>query len=222
VSVGITAVDDNLFDGSQSVKITASEARYVGASLAMEVGDYQPIQLVLQDRRQLNEDIPSERSGTILLTVRSPAPPGGVSIALSVDRPTELLVPTSVRLLAGETQVAVPVQTIDDFVVEGIRTVRVTATGEGVLATHLDIVISDEDQPFWTNVGNEFDVTDDGSIDPLDVLAIINAINHGGSRILRPDSDLSLEFVDVNMDGALDPLDVLEMINVLNGATRLS
>ncbi|XZE37004.1 dockerin type I domain-containing protein [Pirellulaceae bacterium SH501] len=216
VTVGVSAVDDNLFDGSQSVQVTVTESRYVGSSLTFVVGDYQPLQMVLQDKRQLNEDIPSERAGTVILTVRSPAPPGGVSISLTVDRPSELSVPASVRLNAGERQVAIPVQAIDDFVVEGARTVRISASGQGVEAAALDILITEQDQPFWTNVGDEFDVNDDGSIDPLDALSIINAINLGGSRILRPDKDLDLDFVDINMDGSLDPLDALEMINRLN------
>jgi hypothetical protein len=216
VTVGITAVDDNLFDGSQSVQVTVAEARYIGASMTFVVGDYQPVQMVLQDKRQLNEDIPAERNGTVILSIRSPAPPEGVNIAIVVDRPSELIVPASVRLNAGETQVAIPVQAIDDFVVEGARTVRISANGPGLDAGVIDIVIVDDDQPFWTNVGNEFDVTDDGSIDPLDALSIINAINNGGSRILRPDRDLDLDFVDINMDGSLDPLDALEMINRLN------
>lgn len=184
----------------------------------MVVEDYQPLQLVLQGKQQLNEDIPSERSGTVILRVRSPAPPGGVTIALSVDRPTELTVPSSVQIAAGATQIAVPIQTLDDFVVEGTRTIRISASGPGVIASVLDILIAEEDQPFWTNVGDEFDVNDDGSIDPLDALAVINAINNGGSRILRPDRDLALDFVDVNMDGSLDPLDALAMTNFLNRA----
>ena len=218
VNVGITAVNDNLFDGLQNVLVSVSEPRYVGASLAMSVEDYQPLQLVLQGKERLNEDIPSERSGVVILSLRSPAPTGGVTIALSVDRPSELSIPTSVQLTAGSTQIAVPIQTIDDFVVEGTRSVRISASGPGVIAAVLDVLIAEEDQPFWTNVGDEFDVNDDGSIDPLDALSIINAINTGGSRILRPDRDLALDFVDINMDGSLDPLDALAMTNFLNRA----
>jgi hypothetical protein len=59
-------------------------------------------------------------------------------------------------------------------------------------------------------------VNDDRSIDPLDVLVIINEINRTGTRLLDPLTDLTPPFYDTNPDGALDPLDVLVVINKIN------
>jgi hypothetical protein len=67
------------------------------------------------------------------------------------------------------------------------------------------------------------DVTADGSIDPIDVLLVINLLN----RFSKPDwlasngplssEDLaSFQYYDVNADGSVDPLDVLTIINLLN------
>jgi hypothetical protein len=74
-----------------------------------------------------------------------------------------------------------------------------------------------------TNPILPFDVTADGRVDPVDVLAIINLLN----RFSKPDwlasngplssEDLaSFQYYDVNADGSVDPLDVLTIINLLN------
>jgi hypothetical protein len=72
----------------------------------------------------------------------------------------------------------------------------------------------------WQNPLNRLDVDGDGLVSPLDVLALINAINLGrGSAPLPeydPESDESFYFFDVLGDGDLSPLDVLQVINAIN------
>ena len=71
----------------------------------------------------------------------------------------------------------------------------------------------------WQNRLNPLDVNRDDSVDPLDVLAIINALNESEVSRLplpRPASTLSLPDYDVDRDGTLNPLDVLAIINFIN------
>ncbi|MFO0011727.1 MAG: cadherin domain-containing protein [Planctomycetota bacterium] len=71
----------------------------------------------------------------------------------------------------------------------------------------------------WRNTALPFDVDRSGSVNPLDVLAVINAINGNASPILpvpRDSSSLGFADVDVDGDGQVTPLDVLAIINVLN------
>ena len=60
------------------------------------------------------------------------------------------------------------------------------------------------------NWNSALDVDDDGSVSPLDVLAIINHVN--GSGAVNQDK----HFPDVDADGSVSPLDALIVINAIN------
>ena len=72
----------------------------------------------------------------------------------------------------------------------------------------------------WQNLINRFDVNGDDSVDPLDVLAIINQINTGSGGSRHPAFDPAIPdrflFLDVDGDNGLSPLDVLAVINLIN------
>jgi hypothetical protein len=72
----------------------------------------------------------------------------------------------------------------------------------------------------WQNTPLRWDVDRSGTITPLDVLLLIDAINAnpiGNLPSPRSGDTLGLPDVDVDGDGRLTPLDVLETINRLNG-----
>jgi hypothetical protein len=62
-----------------------------------------------------------------------------------------------------------------------------------------------------TALADPFDVNDDGSVTPLDLLLIINQLNAASTA--RPPGGST---GDVNRDGLLTPLDALRMVNRLN------
>jgi hypothetical protein len=70
----------------------------------------------------------------------------------------------------------------------------------------------------WYNGLNPFNVNDDNFVSPMDVLAVINALNQGaGGRLpLDRTRPLTKPFYDVNRDGLLSPIDALLVINFLN------
>jgi hypothetical protein len=126
--------------------------------------------------------------------------------------------PPTVFIPAGQRTTPFSVTVVDDFVPQGNRNVRISASGPGVTAASVDLAISDNDPAFWTNPNNPFDVNNQSGIDPLDVLILINQINTTGTRLLDPSKDLELGFIDPNRDGRVDPLDVLAVINEINRA----
>ncbi|MBU6239813.1 MAG: VCBS repeat-containing protein [Planctomycetes bacterium] len=71
----------------------------------------------------------------------------------------------------------------------------------------------------WRNDVVPFDIDSDGSVSPLDVLTLINAINSntfpGGTLPPRSNSSPA-GFYDPDGDGSLSPLDVLAVVNDLN------
>ncbi len=215
ITVGVDAIDDALFDGSQIVVLTATSAGYETGTVSLTVTDFQPLSLVLRSN-EVNEENPALRTTQAEVSVRSPAPSGGLTLQLIASEPNQLTIPTTVVIPAGSLSVPFPVSAVDDFAPQGRRTVRITATGNGVIAAAVDIVITDNDPAFWTNPINPFDVNNNGDVEPLDVLIIINEINRNGIRALNPNLDRALPFVDVNRNGSIDPLDVLAVINEIN------
>jgi hypothetical protein len=70
----------------------------------------------------------------------------------------------------------------------------------------------------WHNLALAVNVNNDSSVDPLDVLVLINYLNTYGTRSLDDEVDgpRSEHFLDVDNDGGTSPLDVLIVINWLN------
>lgn len=214
-TVSINAIDDNLFDGTQTVVITPACAGFEISTINLLVTDFQPLQLTAS-RSELNEDIPEQSTAQVTVAIRSPAPTGGVTVQLTSNLPGVLAFPSSVQIPAGSTQTTFPVTAANDRRPSNPRSVTLSASGVGLVSASFVFVVRDNDPALWTNPVDPFDVDDSGNVNPLDVLMMIDEINRNGSRILDPLDDANLLFVDPNRDGALDPLDVLLLIDELN------
>lgn len=68
----------------------------------------------------------------------------------------------------------------------------------------------------YQNPANRFDVNNDRSTSPLDVLLIINLLNSKGASLPVEGLPDPPDYVDVNGDKRVDPLDILELINFIN------
>jgi hypothetical protein len=68
---------------------------------------------------------------------------------------------------------------------------------------------------------NRFDVNDDKSVSPIDVLQVINHINATGGGPL-PINRVAPPYLDVDGDASVGPLDVLAIINYINANLSLS
>jgi len=106
----------------------------------------------------------------------------------------------------------------------GPLAVRVTATDAGGLSVDevFTITVAPDPNP-WQNPGQDpdahMDVDDSANVAALDVLTVINYINHhGGGDLPTPSSPAEVEYsyVDINGDNMCTPLDVLELINFIN------
>ena len=69
---------------------------------------------------------------------------------------------------------------------------------------------------FYQNNRNKFDVDNDSTVSPLDVLILINDLNLKGPRPLRIIDNPPPPYLDVNGDQSVNPLDVLEVIDFIN------
>ena len=117
-----------------------------------------------------------------------------------------------------------------DVVVQSNGTIRFTPR-EGFLGTtQFRYVVSDNDGSpsvptdvtvlvvvsIYQNPKNRFDVDDDGSVSPLDVLVLINLLNSQAPSLPVDGLPGPPAYVDVNADNRVDPLDVLDLINNIN------
>jgi hypothetical protein len=185
------------------------------STINLLVTDFQPLQ-VTSSRSELNEDIPDQSTAQVTVSIRSPAPTGGVAVQLTSNLPGVLSFPSSVQIPFGSTQMTFPVTATNDQRPSNPRNVTLSASGVGLVSDSFVFVVRDNDPALWTNPTDPFDVDGSGNVNPLDVLMMIDEINRNGSRILDPLDDANLLFVDPNRDGALDPLDVLLLIDELN------
>jgi uncharacterized delta-60 repeat protein len=72
----------------------------------------------------------------------------------------------------------------------------------------------------YQNPRSRFDVDDDGSASPLDVLVLINLLNSQAPSLPVDGLPGPPAYVDVNADNRVDPLDVLELINHKNSRSN--
>jgi len=94
----------------------------------------------------------------------------------------------------------------------GLQTVVLASNG---VLSHIDFGLKREPSPWQNQLINE-DVDNHGSVNPLDVLILINEINRNGSLDLDGSGTTSPPYLDVNGDRNLGPLDVLQVINAIN------
>ena len=217
VLVGINAIDDRLFDGTQRVQITAQEARYAPGSIELEVLDVQTISTVLSNNVLVENEL-NLRSEMVTVKLRSVAPAGGIQVKIEALPRASIATPSSLLIPEGQSMGTFPVSLTEDNLKQGRRIVRVTATILGDISVKSQFILLDSISDGWHNVNSAFDVDGDETVSPLDVLALVNEINLNGARRLNSSSvvDRSLTFVDVNDDGGLDPLDVLTLVNEIN------
>jgi hypothetical protein len=217
VLIGVTAKDDNLFDGTQIVHVTATSPKYKSAVVQFLVDDVQRLQIILQANFSLVEDDASLRHGHVTIALRSIAPEGGMNVDLEAEPLNTLALPSTVVVPEGHSQVTIPISLPPNLTRDGRRTARLKAKAQ-TMEDSIDFVILDSLADSWQNAANGLDADADGNVDPLDVLVVVNAINANGSRKLDnlDAKDRSLSNIDTNNDGYLDALDALGIVNFIN------
>jgi VCBS repeat-containing protein len=97
-------------------------------------------------------------------------------------------------------------------------TYRASDNAGGVSNVATVTITSTSSNP-WQNSRNRFDVNNDGSVSPIDVLVVVNDLNARGARSLPipPVPPFTPPpFLDVNGDRSVSPQDALSVINHLN------
>ncbi len=141
VSFTVTAVDDNLLDGTQAVQISVSAAGYIGNSQSLNVQDFEQLQLSL-DRSAI-----SEKSGAAIGTITRPNT--DISLPLTVnllsDDTTEATVPATVTIPANQSSATFAVLGVDDNLLDGTQRLLLTASAAGYASASSNMDVTDSE-----------------------------------------------------------------------------
>lgn len=208
----VNAVNDAIANGDGDVVIGVAANGFVSASANLRVTEDDIATLTLAiDKSSIPED------GTAVGTVSRNTPTAeSLLVVLTSSDTSEVAVPTTVLILAGQTSANFAVAGVLDNTVDGQQSAQVRASFTGFVGASVNVDVSDIDKWTWTNPINPLDTDDDGTVSPLDVLVLVNDINTVGVRQLPPPTSRPVVFFDVDRDKSLSPLDVLVLVNFLN------
>lgn len=149
VTFTITGVDDAVIDGNQSVTISATAALYNGGGTTLTVTDDDQPRLTLAVTTA-NPSAPafneSDGQNAATLTIsRTGSTAESVVVSLVSNDTTEAVVTSSAVIPAGASSVSVPIDAVDDFIIDGTRTVTFTATAAGHVTGSAAAFVEDND-----------------------------------------------------------------------------
>lgn len=124
VSFNITIPDDGIIDGDQSVQITAAISSWTGASASLTVQDNETRNLTVTIPSAFREgDLP--KVGTISLNGLLLA---DLVVTLTSSDTTQITVPASVTIPAGQASASFSITIVDDTIADGSQPFTITAS----------------------------------------------------------------------------------------------
>jgi uncharacterized repeat protein (TIGR01451 family) len=138
-----TVLDDLLLDGPQTVSVAAAVPGWTGGQASVVVHDNEPVTLALQFPAFVVE-------GSGGLANAGKVTVGGLAVSnlvvtLASSVPADLALPTNVTILAGQSNAVFDLKVLDNLLLDGDRTVLVTATLPGFPAVTNPVALLDND-----------------------------------------------------------------------------
>lgn len=143
VTFDINAVDDSKLDGDQTVTVTASSNGFVDGAAAVIVTDHETLTVTI-DLTSIAENAGVwAATGTV---TRSNTDNGSaLTVKLTSSDTTEASVPAIVRIAAGEASATFSIDAVDDSVLDGERTVTISASAGGYVSVTSDLTVTDHE-----------------------------------------------------------------------------
>ncbi len=138
--VPVSAVDDALVDGDQTVQLTASATDYESASTSLVVEDHEAFTITPADAEI------SELNGATTFTVTRTDTRGPLTVQLSTDDPSEATVPTSVQFADGQsTSAPLGISAVDDDTLDSTQVVQLQAQATGYVDSAAPLSVTDHE-----------------------------------------------------------------------------
>ncbi len=154
--------------------------------------------------------------GTITRTNSNNTQP--LTVNLASNDLTAATVPATVTIPAGQASVNFDILSVDDTVLDGVQIVTLFSTAQNYLSSSATLRVNDNERSFH-NANKPNDVNNDGNVDPLDALLVINLLNSvgvvpiGSLESRYPNEPI---YFNTNNDDLLSPIDALRIITELN------
>ena len=137
----VTVVDDGILDGSQISTITATASLFQGASANMVVHDNETTTLAVNAPAEVTEG-----GGVVSRTISiGSAAASQVQVALSSSDTSELQVPATVFITAGQTGATFNITIPDDNLIDGDQTAVITAQVTNWTAGIASVIVHDNE-----------------------------------------------------------------------------
>ncbi len=139
VAFTVTAVDDNLLDGTQTLDILASASGYQGVQAALSVTDFETLTLSISPGSI--SELGGQATGRVTRNNTDISAP--LVVQLASNDVSEATVPASVTIPAGQAFITFTVSAVDDSLLDGTQAVNISATATGYQNSQASLSVTD-------------------------------------------------------------------------------
>ncbi|MFO0820326.1 MAG: ELWxxDGT repeat protein [Pirellulales bacterium] len=139
----ITAVDDLLLDGTQTVRITATASGFAAGFADLQVTDFETLSLSFNKSSIGENQGAAAATATVTRSNTDLSAPLVVTIAGSDS--SEATAPATVTILANQASATFDIQAIDDSLLDGEQTASFTVSAAGYQSAMASLVVTDHE-----------------------------------------------------------------------------
>lgn len=190
----VDAIDDDILDGLQSVRITASAPDYVDTITTVNVSDHETLSLQVTDPSITEDAGAAATTGTVSRSNTDVSQP--LVVTLTNGNPNEISIPLTVTIPAGMSSVSFDIDAVNDALVDGIQTVSITASSAGYFSGSGNVHVTNVTMPQITFTFDATEISENAGQMATRGTVSHNIVNHGLPvvvTLLNPDpSEISL------------------------------
>ncbi|MCA9012130.1 MAG: hypothetical protein KDB01_20400, partial [Planctomycetaceae bacterium] len=149
-SVGID--DNKILDGTRTATLSAAQNLYIPASLDLTITDHEFLTLTV-NKSSFLENAGSKAATAVIRRSDTDNLTQALVVALESSDATELRVPATITIPAGQSSFTFFVEAIDDSEIDGPRNVTITATSAMYVTGSAAVVVLDHEPPVLTAPG---------------------------------------------------------------------
>ncbi|MFY7947687.1 MAG: hypothetical protein ACOVRP_00580, partial [Gemmatimonas sp.] len=143
VTFTLTAVDDTFIDGVQMVTVTGSVQGWTSGTDTIAVTDNEALTLALTLPASVIEG-QTTVFGSVALSGQAVSP---IEVSLTSSDSSEITVPASVIIGAGNSGITFPITVVNDVTADGPQNVTITASASGFSNGSGAVIVNDIDTP---------------------------------------------------------------------------
>ena len=149
VTFPVGIVDNAILDGTRTSVIAASGIGVVAGNLSITITDYETLTITVNKSSFLENAGVKAAIGTVSRSNTDLALP--LVVSLSSSDVTELKVPATVTILAGQVSASFDIEAVNDPELDGAQLVTITAASTGYVNGTVSVTVEDHEPPVLTS-----------------------------------------------------------------------